>query len=248
VCKLKSKYITENFDHGMGTISKEYLNNQTREIYTQLWNDNYIVGSLFALHQYATKENPLSYKEISRIIGWRWRTVKNGVWSLKGSECSILKNTISTKIYSIPCFCCKCKAKYYIDEPFILNMNLKRLIKFFYRCYYGKDNPNTPNMCEAAILEICNMLYKNQFIFTGTQTIKNRVGRYYPDISHVKYPIIIEHNGSAYHQDKEKEEQRRRYLEDKGYYLHIITDYKAENREKIIEEIKEFVDNAIQNL
>jgi len=246
-CKNK-KNASEINDRGVGDIHKDYLLNRTREEYTQPWNDNYIIGTMWALHKYATKTKPLSYQEIERIIGWKWRTIKNGMESLRKCESSLLKNTIKTVKYDFKCFCCGCKSKYYINEKFIKNMDITRLIRLFYKCHYGKDDPNSPNFCEACLLEICNSLYKDQFIYTGTQTAKNRIGRYYPDISHIKYPILIEHNGSPFHQDKKREDLRRKYLESQGYYLFVVTDYKIKNKTQETKKIKEFVDNAIQDI
>lgn len=248
--ECKSIYsASQRKDFGPCNISSNYISKtEIRENYTKLWDDNYIVGTLYSLHKYATKNSPLAYKEIGEIIGWEWRTIKNAMWSLKKSESSLLKDTIKTVKFHVPCFHYRCRYKYYIDESFITNMDLKRLIKLFYRCYYGKDNPNTPNYCESCILEICNFLYPNQFLYTGTQTTKNRVGRYYPDISHVEHKIIIEHNGSPFHQNKKKEKERSDYLKSLGYYILIITDYTDNKKEQITKQIKEFVDNAIQDI
>jgi len=59
---------------GLKLIPKKILNGLTRDEYTDLWEDNCMLGFIYQLHKTSI---PLTYKEIGLNIGWQWRTVKS---------------------------------------------------------------------------------------------------------------------------------------------------------------------------
>lgn len=229
---------TEKFKFGPKPISSIYLNGKTEEEYRAIYEDNCTIGVVYILHKYTPREL-LSYEQIGDRIGYKWRSVKNSVHSLRRN--SILE----TSIKEIPSARSKNSKMWSLDNRAFSELSFDKLKCLVRNSYYTKNQG--PNQCEFALLEICEELYPIEFYFSGRQLLKNKVGTIFPDIRHKKYKIVIEHFGSRFHEKKE-EERRLDYLASLDYKALIIWDYKKKNRNKIKKQIKEFVDNAIQDI
>ncbi|MFW9877023.1 MAG: hypothetical protein ACFFG0_28360 [Candidatus Thorarchaeota archaeon] len=239
-------------ESGRRLIPERYYKGSSLEEYTKIWDDSCIPGTLFALHNFSSKKYPLTDNMVSEIIGFKRGSVKNARLSLLKNEA--LKDAINTfKLNSNVCKTDRSKLIYYLNCEVYKKMNFD----FFKRLVLSAPNiknSNEPNFCEESILEICNELYPESFIFTGAQLEKNKIiniyGKaMYPDISSIKFPIVLEHFGSPYHCGGKKEELERieRYKE-LNMLCKVIWDYTPRNRNKIKNEIEEFVENAIQNI
>jgi very-short-patch-repair endonuclease len=231
----------ERLSRGERPIPSSFLGGLSEKEHRKIYDNNCKLGIIYALHKYSPKQI-LCMNDIAERIGWKRCTVKNNLLNglLKNG---ILKTSIKKGTYPGTK---KGSVYFSLNNPAFSELTFEELK----RLYQNSAITNIgPNKSEAAILELCLELYPDKFRFNGTRISKNRVGdRYYPDIVCTDYPIIIEHCGSWVHCDLEKEKQRVKFLENCGYYVLIIWDYDEKRRNIIKRQIKEFVDNAIQNI
>lgn len=234
------KRMKERTELGPCPIETSFLNGLSEEQYRQQYNNDYTLGIVYALHKFTPKEK-LSYKGISKRIGWGWRTVKNGLWGIR--ERGLLKTSIQRVEYNF-FDADRTKIRFYLNNPQLSQLDYKTLINSFCN---GKscNTPMLPNKAEQAMLDVLNDLYNNQFRFSGGRCCANKVGNIYPDTQHLTYPIVLDHFGSHIHTEEE-EVERIKNLNGQGYYAHVVWDFKKEDYNKIIK-MKEFVDNAIQD-
>jgi hypothetical protein len=235
------KHQKERLDFGKKVPLSEFMNGLNREEYTKPWNDICKLGIIFVLHKYTPKRK-LTMNEIGDIIGYRRRTIKNSLRDLMTT--GILRTSIQKidmKIRSID----GSTVRFYLNNPAFSLLTFEELLSlykgttFFAKCH-------NPNFSEEKLLEILNELYPQKFRFTGAPVEKNRIGNKYPDISHTKYPIFVEHFGSTFHKEG-SDIKRIDEFKKMGYSMYVIWDYDDSRREEIKEELKEFIDNAIQN-
>ena len=107
------------------------------------------------------------------------------------------------------------------------------------------------NKCEKKLVRLVAKMYPDMFAYNGNRLFGKKIGIYTPDILGTYYPIIIEHHGTPFHSTPEKVKKdkiRLKYLKDQGYYVLIIWDYEDKNKNKVKIQIKDFVDNAIQDI
>jgi len=232
------KRVKERTELGPCRISSDYLNGLTEDQYRQQYNNDYSLGIVYALHRFTPKEK-LSYKDISMRIGYGWRTIKNGMEGIRHR--GLLKTSVQKVTYRF-FGADKTKTRFYLNNPQLSELDYKTLIT----SYSSTNTPTLPNKSEQDLLDVLNDLYKGKFRFSGARCYHNRIGKKYPDIQHIKHPIVVDHFGSRFH-PKEEEYKRIKYLKSYGYYAHIIWDFNKKDYNKIIK-MKEFIDNAIQNI
>ncbi len=230
----------EKLDYGPKKIAKSELNGLTEADHRALYYDNYKLGVIWALHKYTPKRK-LYKKHIVNMIGWKIRDVKNAFQDL------MKEPPFNTSIKSI-----KTRRTiwgsilYYLDNPAFSELDWDVLKDMYLNVRYKKPVPCLQgNKCEQEVCKASNEVFPNSFIYNGNRLFGKKIGTYTPDILHVSLPIIIEHYGSTYHADLEKDRKRKKYLESQGYHVLIIWDYEDKNRNKIKKQIKDFVDNAI---
>ena len=234
------KHQKETVDYGIKPIGKSYTNGLSREEYTNPWEDNCKMGIVYALHKYHDRN--LFPNDICDIIGWKRRSVQLHIESIM--KTGILRTSIQQTKLDISTSRGSVVYKL-ICQPFI-DLDFEELKALFYYSFYAR-HPGCPNIPEQGLLNICDKLYPNMFVFNGAKVFQNRIGSMYPDIKHTKYPIVIEHFGSQFHYAGEDRERIKK-LKKMGYFCHVVWDYNVKNRNKVTKEIKEFVDNAIQNI
>jgi len=239
----KLSYQRERTKFGPKPISQTYSQGLSREEYTKPWYDDCKLGIIYTLHKFTPKEK-LSMKEIGNRIGWRIRSVKNGLSNLR--KTGLLRTSIQTMNFKYRCVD-KSFTKFYLNCPPISQLTFEEVLRM-YNSTTTIPNNHKPNKCEQGLLDICNELYPGCFRFNGAQIYKNKVGEYYPDIVHVKYPIVIEHFGSTFHEEKEEIERIDR-LGELGYISTVIWDY---DPNKDYQEAKEFlgewIPHALENI
>jgi len=228
--------------YGKRNIPKKFIGKLTREEYTKLWNDNCIIGILWAL--YNSKEK-LCMEEIGIIIGWKRYSVKGALYVLKDSTVfepfiKELKLSFPKKPYNAR------KVYYLIDEVKQLAFDQVKniIVSTHFKMEEVESGPNKP---ENLLLEICEEAYPLKFRYTGRTILENRIGGKAPDLTCEEYKIVIEHFGSLWHL-KEQEQERIDHFKSYGYKCLVIWDAEKHNKDKLEKEIKEFVDNAIQNV
>ena len=240
VMHKKMKYQYERNEYGPKEPSKAYSNGLSREEYTAPWEDNCTMGVLYALHKYSSEFN-MSMNMIGSIIGWKRRSVKSSLDAIRKSE--LMKNAITV----IKVKGSKVNTLFRVDSPVISGMSFHALKKAFFYSFYSKD-PNLPNTEEQRLLDICNELYPDSFDYTGSQKKENEIGSLYPDIRHKIYRhIVLEHFGSHHH-DPSEEIERIRKLAKLGLVAEIVWDCNKKRRNIIKKQVKEFVDNALQDI
>jgi len=242
VSSLKAQQ--ERLIQGRIRIPNGYLYGRTEQQIRDLCDDKCRFGVIWALHTFTPLER-LTMTQIGLRCGWGRSAVKNNLKALM--ERGLLRTSINQmncvrNIHGE-------SAYFYFNNHIFSSMPFEE-VKAYY-CNTSYKDPCAPNPCEEAILEISIELFPYlNFRFTGARLKENEVCGYYPDIICDDYPIIIEHNGSPFHSTPEKIEydrKRNEMLRAKGYFILVITDYEKRNRNIIKNDIKEFVDDAIQN-
>lgn len=241
--KLYSKQ-REKECRGEKRISEDILNGITESEYRRIYNNNCKLGIIWALHK-ETPRRMLTMKEIGEIIGFGRGTVKNNLIHPSGLMHNGILST-SIKKYDIGQ---KLRTKrgwvfFYMNNAPFSELSYEALKGIFLN---QRVSHLCPNISEREIMDICDELYPGGFKFTGAILPQNRIGDKYPDITGIKYPIIIEHCGTHHHK-KDYPEKRIAHWKAHGYFCLVIVDYDKRNRNKVKIEIKEFVDNAIQNI
>jgi very-short-patch-repair endonuclease len=233
----------ERLHYGRRKIPKSELNGLTESQHREIYHDNHKLGVIWALHKYTPKRK-LFKNDIVRMIGWKIRDIKNDLQDL------LKEPPFNTSIKTI-----KIKGGkrgsvvYYLDNSAFSELEWDVLKDMYLNIRYRKPVPCLEgNKCEQKLYKVANEVYPKSFIYNGNRLFGKRIGPYTPDILHVSFPIIIEHYGSIYHADLEKNQKRKKYLESQGYHVLIIWDYEDKNKNKIKKQIKDFVENAIQNI
>jgi very-short-patch-repair endonuclease len=92
-----------------------------------------------------------------------------------------------------------------------------------------------PNSLESSILSLLSDLYPNQWKFVGDGSLN--IDGLSPDIVHVSRKLLIECNGTYWHQEDESERLSR--LESYGYKVLILWD--KESRDQWVKKIGDFI-------
>ena len=223
----------------MRILNKYNPDKLSREEYSDLWEDNCILGTVYALY---IKDGWLSMKDVAKIIGWGRYSVKNAFTFLRRR--SFIRYSIKELKLVKPRYGDGAKVLFTLSDG-IKKLPFEEIKEMLIATHFrNRRVDGGPNKPESLLLEICDELYSTDFYYSGRTIIQNRVGTIYPDIRHKNYNIVIEHFGSRFH-SKEEERRRVKLLESLGYKCLIIWDAKRKNKNKIKKEIKEFVDNAI---
>lgn len=235
----------ERADFGKKRIPRQILDGKTREEHTKLWGDDCLKGTLYCLHK-SDKDNPLTYKDISKYIGWEWRTIKNKMNGIL--KVSILRGVIKDREkYSfsgrrhglIKCW-------WFDEDDSISKWTFDELVSAITGSFY-KSNTGEPNKCEKALWDIALKIQPGLWKFNGEIIPENKIDGLTPDLINKKHKLIIEHFGVRFHDpDQGEEEDRIKRLGAKGYKALIIWENELKDMNKCEKKIREFIENAIQ--
>jgi len=242
VSSLKSQ--RERLSLGERPIPESYLCDMSESDYRKMYGESCKMGVLYALHKF-TPKRMLLMSEIGEIVGWKRCSVKNNLIGKSGlAKSGILRTSIKKFAFPKGVRRRNGSVYYYLNNPSFSELSYDELVKLYLNTSIVR---NCANNCEVEILNICNELFPGQFDLTAVRTLKNRLHGKYPDLRHNEYPILIEHAGSWHHR-KKYEEKRVGHWNKHGYYCLVIWDYNEKDRNKVKNQIKEFVENAIQNI
>lgn len=234
--RLKSR--KEKLDRGKTLIPRPLLNGMTRDEYTEIWEDECLLGFLYCLWK---TNMPLTYQEIGLEIGWGKRTVK--------SQNEMLSKTIigrSLRITPVKVYRRNSKEAWFIKNKDYINTSFDEVVRIIRQVHY-KTNPNKPNKCEQALLTLANKIHPGEWKFTGARFGKNRIGRFYPDLTNHLRRWVLEHYGSWCHQPEDEWKKEKNYA-DNGYRTISIWDYDVINRNKYKTLIEKVGEDALQNI
>ena len=225
----RSSYICRS-ERGPKKIGKNILNGLTRDEYSDPYEDNALLAFVYFL--YKDRGKGLSYLNIGTLSGWGWRTIKSGQESLR--KRSIISGSIKCRTLMGT----KKQKRWYMNNPDYLNSEWEKLRAIVKLTHYQKD-PEKPNKPEGLLLEIANEVNQDEWKYTGGRLMKNRIGKYYPDLINERRMVIIEHYGSWVHHSKDEIVKELYYRENFGYRTISIWDYEEKDRNKVKRKIKE---------
>jgi len=101
------------------------------------------------------------------------------------------------------------------------------------------------NSKEIILKQILDDNFSDIFIFVGNNR-SFKIGNYIPDFINEEKKLIIEHYGSFWHSKTiEKDKLRIEYLNKLGYKVLVIWVEELDNKNKVIQKIKEFIDERL---
>lgn len=212
----------------------------SRGDFTAPWNDNVLFGTLWVLRQYS-KFKPQTCEDIGNYIGWRWRSVKNQLNTLNKS--CLAKHIIKNKKYSGG----KERAFFSLGPELINRFSFEDLLFMFLDTHYlNKYGPNNP---ETMLLELLREIAPKSWDYTGHNLSCNKIGKCYPDFTHVRKKHVIEHFGLYYHGEEFTDEPNDKHERDKiNHYKRenvsalIVWEPEFKNMNKLRKKLKEFND------
>ena len=205
-----------------------------RNIWEEPWNGHPIRGLLFFLSNWSNCK--WSMKELEYVIGQGRRLIKNkfkDIFLSKYASQFIVK-TGKKNVY------------FQINQKYA-NTPLNELFELFQIAYYKfKYGPNKP---ESIIHDVLKNIDPENWDLTCDRIPKHRIGKYYPDLTHIKKNAVVEHNGdwahSEYFTGKKKHIHHRDRIE--KFFKHeifclIIWEHELENMYKVEKKIIMFID------
>ena len=170
-----------------GKLNFRHKGGVTRKLYTAPWDDDVFKGTMHILQVYGRLGIPLSDKQIGKLIYWGDKAVKN-VRLLKLKH-SCAQNWIQRITYEGR----ECNL---LDRG-KCDINLYELCSIIDDSYYKtKFGPNRP---EAIVGRLYNSFAPNEWKYTGDQRKEHKIGRCYPDYTHMQYKAVTEIFGDFYH-------------------------------------------------
>ena len=154
---MRSRSRKEKLERGRVLIPRDLLNGMTRDEYTEIWEDECLLGFLYCLWK---TNMALTYKEIGLKIGWGWRTVK--------SQNEMLSKTIigrSLRIRPVRVYRRNCREAWFIKNKDYINTSFEEVVRIIRQVHY-KTNPNKPNKCEQALLTLANKIHPGEWKFS----------------------------------------------------------------------------------